>query len=212
MNPQRRIILLISLAVILLISTLLALRNFYSGTHKENKISVSIPVTTAEPTNFPITPTAEIPEPLPTVDPTVNILIKDWKTYDNPTYGYQFKYPADWTLQDNGVDFTYNNRIFSSISVFGSKHNFSVQVVGNKPGVVLSGEIRGSVMVSDIPATAFIFPEGYECYDFKIEDCSFFEIPIWKDSLWYRIGGGMGANEKPDDIYLQILSTFKFTR
>lgn len=139
----------------------------------------------------------------------------DWKTYTNSKYEYEFKYPAQWTFLDEGADFEYHNRILSMISVSNNTYKFGVWVDENKPPVVFSSPDRIPVKVSGIPATAYVFPQGAECgglYSQKTpEECSFFEVPILKNNLWYRLGA-VGNAQNLNNIYGQILSTFTFTR
>ncbi len=134
-----------------------------------------------------------------------------WKTYTSAQYGYEFKYPSNWAVTDHGSTMDSVNKILSDISVVGDGQSFAVRVDQNAPqGFVYTSPKKATVTVNGTQYTAYIFPNGYECYGDTPSDCSLFIIPIQKGNQWYLISGA-GKASSITETYSSILATFKFT-
>ncbi|MBP6885970.1 MAG: hypothetical protein KBC02_01860 [Candidatus Pacebacteria bacterium] len=68
----------------------------------------------------PATPVAELtPTATPTPDPTAG-----WKTYTNTEYGFEFRYPADRTLEGPNISYTSETPRIVSIGLGDMEHPF----------------------------------------------------------------------------------------
>jgi len=90
---------------------------------------------------------------------TTEIDTADWKTYRNEEYGFEFKYPGEWVLNEieNGISVKY-----SKDWQFGMKQGFSPfsVIITNKS---LEGFIKSyeDDFLDGVPLTRIISQEGY---------------------------------------------------
>jgi len=150
--------------------------------------------------------------PVPSASPTASQdPTAGWKTYTNTQYGFEFKYPQSWVFEDHSPTIDEVNKILLSITIAGPNQNFSVRVYQNEPlRYAELTQTKTSTEISGLPTTAYLFPEGYECYgDGDPVQCSFFAIPVKRGNYWYVLEGRGNARDLAS--YSQILSTFKFT-
>jgi len=139
----------------------------------------------------------------------------DWKTYTNTQYGFEFKYPADWTLQDgkeqgispmfNSVIITKNlsNKEYLRISFTSSKENlqqgFSGQEKISLAGIEWIGsQYNNGVPGEDAPHDSLAYFSKYAGLNFQVDLYPVTFLPY-------------STNRDINPILNQILSTFKFT-
>lgn len=141
--------------------------------------------------------------------------ITNWETYQNDSYGFEFKYPGDWSYNGEESIILGPNDIPLSVSVENEKSDYYFNVSIDKNWSTSSfyydASTKESVVIDKVKYTAYIFPYGYEVYEpEKGKDYSTFTIPVKKGNLYYIISGRGHAKTLTD--YNDILSTFKFTK
>lgn len=152
---------------------------YYFGTLKNNTGLVSV-----VPTLTPIVSTQSVINPTinPTLDPTAN-----WKTYSNTKYGFEFKYPIDQKLDDNGKGEIGIGKVSLSINKLGQ----------NAPKVTQKkiNEIIWDMLYFD-PKT----PMGGGPHSFyQTKYSEYYYVITYYDKETQQVAD-------------QILSTFKFTK
>jgi len=145
----------------------------------------------------------------------VNGLTADWKIYKNETYGFEFKYPNDWSYNGEESIIVGPNDIPLRVSVENEKNDyyFSVSIDKNwsTTNFYYDASTKEPVVIDKVKYTAYIFPYGYEVYEPEEgKDYSTFTIPIKRGDRYYIISGRGHAKNLAD--YNDILSTFKFTK
>lgn len=146
--------------------------------------------------------TTENPEPM---------VQEEWNTYINEEYGYSIQYPSDWTKGEEQQIISGPNNIYSTISFNKDDRKITITINGNEWLLKHETDNTKEVIIDGQKYTAYIFPNGYECYGIDdLESCSFYKIPIEKDGLWYELGATGYIDENLEDVQFDILSTFKF--
>ena len=144
----------------------------------------------------------------------VNIETADWKTYHNEKYGFEFRYPQEWEFnQEPSVVDKVNNIPYRATIFSNGIRSFIIDIHGNEPPSYIYEGQKQDVSINNTTYTAYVFPEGYECFD-RIErersgqTCGYFVVPIKYNNLEFRL---WGLNTKDvTETYKKILSTFKF--
>ena len=83
---------------------------------------------------------------------TSSVVTSSWKTYRNEKYGFEFKYPADWTIHEVIPDKGYMNEPWRSFEFYASytnperSHDHAGFVGVSKKSV---GELGGDVLLAD---------------------------------------------------------------
>jgi hypothetical protein len=135
------------------------------------------------------------------------------KTYTNAKWGYDIKYPTDWSVGKEESILDKTNKIFSTVNIQAAdkKHSVLIEVHDVGTGDLLRFEApsQDKITVNGKPYTAYIFPEGYECRmaDPEAKDCSYFMIPIPRETvtvILYAFGDARSVT----DVYKDIFSTF----
>lgn len=136
---------------------------------------------------------------------------QNWDTYTNEEYRYSLQYPSDWTRGEEQQIIGGPNKIYSTISFNKDDKKVTISVNGNEWLLKHETSITKEVVIDGQKYTAYIFPNGYECYGAdNLESCSFYRIPIEKDGLWYELGATGYIDDNLEGIQFDILSTFEF--
>lgn len=152
---------------------------------------------------------------------TLSADTSDWQTYRNEKYGFEFKYPGDWTAQlhegdSNTVDLypTGNRPVLEAATPTG---NITVVILSNPSKLDLKNFYDGQKQVNlyqdATMGTEEIKIDGREATKFKGVSGLFpssYITSIVHDNIVIEITD-LAAIHQQDGIYNQILSTFKFT-
>jgi hypothetical protein len=145
------------------------------------------------------------------VDPTAG-----WKTYTNTTYGYSFKYPADWVLNE------YRKSAFDSLAgdqvkvtdTASQKHEFRVCIAGDcnpfHDGIWDRSNSAITIDNQSAIKTTWVIANGQECSSCTKRSTIKFVDPVngWSGDNQFIMIYGQDSSKLPD----QILSTFSFTK
>ena len=152
----------------------------------------------------------------------------NWKSYNNPNFGFEFKYPDDWTVDMCGTDnIIYLNPVASQcqehtpyeVSGFGSitvhsndNYNYNAVIADLRRPEMKKEEIdeEGVTVANSIPAVKFVFNaplgrlESVESYDYDI---------VFTQGNYTYVASTNDSWHKDDNLRLliKILSTFKLT-
>jgi len=175
------------------------------------------------------TPVVSQPIPTPTPTPTVEDETKDWKTYTNTTYAYEFKYPSNWTVEE-AKNASFLQQVTLKYEVETVESRESTDLYPFKPNVLFS------VSVSISPAESLIssishMPDfekladrnfansSWQTYHYKAgKDLSTEVTSLIQDRVSRRYwiswniatGDYKGLGDRLVGMCNQILSTFKF--
>lgn len=144
-----------------------------------------------------------------------DIDIKDWKTYSNEQYGFEFKYPDSWNPKEN---VNTELQIYSvALNQPEISANPKISFTKNPGGVgyeFLKFNLSGTVNVGGVSTQKESFEPTSE---FSFSNCNSknsegFRINLNKDNNEYEIWATYCQSEENFDanIFDQILSTFKF--
>ncbi len=182
-----------------------------------------------QPAAQPIT-TQVVIKPTPTVDPTAN-----WKTYNNSTYGFSFKYPSEWKLgeindKDVGkdeyhIDLQYQKKAdIPAYAYIGSdfgvdvsvllKQNISIYDWLKSDDYLNSGNTNWQLLAIKYGKPTIL--GGVNGIDVKVPESEFnigfFEfIAFIHSSRGYLISATGDKKTDIENNWQQILSTFTFT-
>jgi hypothetical protein len=156
-------------------------------------------------------------------------VLKDWQTYRNDEYGFEFKYPGDWEVdktsgyihtKEFGQDFldeggkVYNIKDFyaelSSPGFLSIQDKTLAEVASNAVYFCTAKSIK-DIMVSGFPAVRCTTSNGEFGASSRVE-----QIYILKDGkvinywMFIRDELALEQQEKYKNIFDQIFSTFKF--
>jgi hypothetical protein len=216
--PKKSIIVfptVILLVIISIIAGYLLYQNYQLRT-QISRLVAQIPTPTAEPTPFAtLGPTA-------TPDVTAN-----WKTYTNIKYGYQLRYPNDWSVTENSGQDTVGGQIQNTTFTSPTKDyvlTLGVRKSGETVNIVgRSGVSAGDFVISNpIPFNGSSIPTKNLIYKGKIKavfyqpevglyKASDFEFYADFDRVTYDDYEARDISNLPElAVANQILSTFKF--
>jgi hypothetical protein len=142
---------------------------------------------------------------------TPNSQTADWKTYTNTKYGYSLQYPNDWEVDSERQIIDETNKILSLVKIHDATDRHVAQIIVNQNEWMLkySTSQVAKIIVNNTPQTAYVFPNGYECYGAEPgDDCSFFVIPILSNGVWYELHAN-GDAKTITQLYKDIFLTFK---
>ncbi|KKR30378.1 hypothetical protein A2715_01055 [Candidatus Woesebacteria bacterium RIFCSPHIGHO2_01_FULL_39_32] len=114
MNIQRGIVHLLLVVVIVIV----AIAGVGYWAYKNGQTNF----TPSEKQNISTTPTANLPR---------DEVLRDWKTYSDPTIGYEFKYPPKWKLEEVYENLEYLNNILQQIKLTTPEGNYEL-IIGVK--------------------------------------------------------------------------------
>jgi len=154
---------------------------------------------------FPIAPAASSASPTQT-DSAGNV-----KTYTNTEFGFEFQYPENWTFHKNtfGGPFSKFNLVGASPKEKGHPDPISPSLLVNI--VAPDFADRTSISLKNLNAsTSAVIVAGVKGtkYEYEFENTP--QIGIDLPSGEYRLL--LGANKKYENIFNQILASFKFLK
>jgi hypothetical protein len=138
------------------------------------------------------------------------------QTYRNEKYGFEFQYPNGWIVREDnfssvgeGLNDSFQVAIYSG----DKKESFNVTVSDKAPSAYIYEGEKKKVIIDGLEYTAYLFPNGSECFGDNIqpEQCKEMDIPLQKNGKWFVFGGGGEYTNLLSDQFLKIISTFKFT-
>lgn len=143
---------------------------------------------------------ANDPSAIPTIDDTA-----DWKTYRNDLYGYEFKYPSDWTLAD-GKDIGISD-MFNYVRIRKSLKNneyAEISFDSSKEKLDSSGQLVSTTTLDGVEWTNTRFNDGAPGQQAP-HDSIFMQTTMNGRNYSISI-----YPEPIDELSNKILSTFKF--
>lgn len=157
------------------------------------------------------------PTPKPTQEELDKIDISNWKTYTNADYGYEIKYPSDWSIitrGDYGVHF-----LASETPKFNSDElgEGDIWISMQKLGTYYAPEWyfkETSITINENKATLYTGVNGGQ--DTQYPDISYTILEVKKDSKEISINYPDYLEEKDGakyiGIYYKMLDTFRFDK
>lgn len=148
-----------------------------------------------------------------------NVDTKNWKTYTNAEYGFEFKYPSDWSLQISDWDpQTHSGTLLEGEYIFELSNCKNLQVVSDcsifgfigKEDYTYDG--HGKLYAKDLSARKI------GNYDWKFREQSingigavdYFVKPASQENYYRFLYQEKYSNPQVKTDFNQILSTFKF--
>jgi hypothetical protein len=178
-------------------------------------IIVIVAITASAITWIVLTKT-QAPTIQPIVQPTTLDKFAGWQKYADTQHGFEFRYPPDWSIKKGSsasIGGEPVDTFWTSATSKDEKETFTVSVSDKAPqGYIYEGQKR-SVTISGAAYTAYLFPNGYECYGDNVQpgQCKQLFIPVEKNKRWFVFGGGGAYTDLLSPQFLEILSTLKFT-
>lgn len=135
-----------------------------------------------------------------------NVQIADWKTYTNNEYGFEFKYPNDFYLNEIEGSIYVTDPLIE-ISFYKEEADY-----GKKPPVLTLGIRERSIENITMPTNAenYVFASKeakLSCLKDGEEIVACTILSSYNDNTLYVISG---VDFRSDDVLNKILSTFKF--
>jgi hypothetical protein len=190
--------------VIIMLLILVGAGAYYFGTKKESILLIPTQTPSSIATN---TPTQVTPTTKPTTDPTAN-----WKTYLNISANYSIKYPQGWGIENvsaggNGIltsDARYI-QIFYKVSTRDMAYgNLGIE----ETGIIPPSEEK-LLTVEKSLGTGLVLKCNSNFTDNTKTWCW---IKVPSKEAYLNIQVFKGQDSYANDVYEQILSTFKFTQ
>lgn len=195
-KPTQKVKLILILTILLIISTLFA-GFFYFQTQKFSKELLKYQSLTAPP--------------------VYNDTISNWKTYSNLSPSFSFKYPLDWTIDDEQIfgsrkeiNFRYNQTTTLTLTVSANYNNET----GN-PFTTLDeylgtrALIANDINIGNIKAKLVIDP-GKEGHVVPYQEVVLFLTGNSTNILSFYYQKDFYNNPQSENVLSQILSTFIF--
>jgi len=213
-------------SVVLLLLVIVGTTGFFLGKSLSQPKTSPPPVSQVSPSP---TPTPENPISTPTPDPTAN-----WKTYRNEEYGFEVKYPLDFSVKEEAATTILESKKWNN---YQGNHPFieiSAEKTISSPLEWLDKNQIYGPLIRDTEGKIFINSGGAgEQVKEPVEPTTIDGKEAWKFYWWGVSGGGdhvlvknksflyhisrhlAGALENPEEtvpknLFDLILSTFKF--
>ena len=150
------------------------------------------------------------PKDLGKFEPSFGNAIADWKVYRNEEYGYEVKFPNNWTIEDLEPIIDEVNNIPSRISIQGDSKEFHIEVspdIKRAEFYKITPGRQGEIQIAGkILAKIVSFNGG------NIEESGYVSPSVWiyfiKNNLAYFIE--LTPTNEISGVFDQILSTFRF--
>ena len=135
-----------------------------------------------------------------------NIDTFDWQIYRNEEYGFEVKYPNDWTFRLTSQTYVYPRQISFAIQDKNYTKKW-IEIKIDKDSQSDKNTPLSDKFIGGLPARNYLIPHPGE--DVAVPQLPSY-IGIWteKDNIIYAII--FFNTEKIEGIYNQILSTFRF--
>lgn len=158
------------------------------------------------------------PTPLPSIIPISSLDISNWKTYRNKEYGFEFKYPLDWTLE-LGIAPNVSGSIMYEFSPISTITNGPVFIISQNEYSSLT-DLQIAYHANQSGETS-PYQKSYKEKQVLIGDNLWWKIDRVIRSLqgdtnstfyWVSHGNNTFFTMDSDSATIKILSTFEFTK
>jgi len=149
--------------------------------------------------------------PVPSTDPTTN-----WKTYNNSTFGYSFRYPTEYkNLSGLGEHVLYSPDAEFNKTTRAKTQGLEIGSTVYGPGEDIQNYIGPSTITDPTLASALKLPSGVIAKAYVNTEDVTVTIDYPKNNKIMRImiwcGGEKGTADGCKKLLTPVLSTFKFT-
>lgn len=169
------------------------------------------------------------PNKVVATNPKISDQTTGWKTYANTTYGFEIKYPSNFSFTDNSSFLSTYGKNLPTKNPFMSTIGFPSQVIStNVPSSIASILVAANFVLpqncyessTGIPSTQTIVKNGISYRITETDSDGGITYATLRNNICYQLAlGGVGVNggssklDKTEiDQFDNIVSTFSFTK